>query len=339
MVPERRLAPRRAVRPILHPRLRGYNPLDILTMGYFGVTALFLALGHNHIPMRATYLAIHVAVVVFVALLGFVPRRGNIFLMFLRDTYTLWALPFLYKELGILNQTLRPGYFDSVVLGWEKAIFGLYPSLYLRDWIPSHPLSEFLHFSYLTYYALVPILGFWLYLRGRDDVARVFATSTMLTFFTCYIVFILFPVAGPYYVFPHEHRETGFFARLVYRIIDSGASRGTAFPSSHVAGAVTVFCMTIRFEKPLIPLMGILCAGIFFGTVYGGFHYGVDALTGLTVGVSISLLGPRVHSFLLRRARLRPLRIRFPHLFRPLVAQLWSLRKPSGRVSSRRRAI
>jgi membrane-associated phospholipid phosphatase len=325
--------------PIEHPRLRGYNPLDWLTLGYFALTGAMLAFGHSRIPHGSDYLVLHIGIVLAITMLGFVPRRGHILVMFFRDTYPMWCLPFLYKEVGVLDRVIWPGrFFDSTVLGWEKGLFGLFPSLYLHEWFPNHYLSEFFHFSYFGYYFLVPILGFWLYLRGREEVCRVFGTTVMLTFFTCYLIFILFPVAGPWYVFIHDGPPvTGFFATLVHNILSSGASRGAAFPSSHVAGALTVLWMTARFERPLLPLMGTLFMGIFIGVVYGGFHYGVDALGGFVLGALCSLAGPRVHSWLLRRSRLGPLRIRFPHLVDQMVRSLWRLRR-GGRSDPRRRS-
>jgi membrane-associated phospholipid phosphatase len=157
----------------------------------------------------------------------------------------------------------------------------------------------------------------------------------MLTFGVCYLTFIAFPVAGPYYVLPRLENQTGFFPPIVHSILAQGASRGAAFPSSHVAGAVTVFWMTARFEKPLVPLMGTLCAGIFLGTVYGGFHYAVDALAGLVLGSLLAFAGPSVHSWLLRRSRLMPLRVRFPHRFPELVAALRRFERPIRTTASR----
>jgi membrane-associated phospholipid phosphatase len=315
--------------PIEHPRLRGFNPIDIVTGGYLAITGVLLAINHARVPGASAYLTGHIIAVVAIALLQFVPRRGHVLLMFIRDTYPLWALPFFYHEVGLLDRLVWSKLFDPTVMRWEKAIFGLYPSQHLREWLPNRVFNEFFHFSYMAYYLLVPILGLWLYLRGREELCRVFGTTILLTFFACYLTYIFFPVAGPYYTFPHISNGVGFFPPLVHRILESGASKGAAFPSSHVAAATVVFCMTVRFERRLMGLMGVIAGGIFVGTVYGGFHYAIDAVCGLAVGVVFALLGPGFHSFLLRRARLSPMRIRFPHKVDPLIAKLWG-RKPSG---------
>jgi membrane-associated phospholipid phosphatase len=280
-----------------------------MTGAYFGLTVILLLFGWQRIPNGGGLLLLHLGIFLSILLLGALPLRGHAFFMFFRDTYPLWGLPFFYRDVGMLNHILHSGFRDAVVLKWEQALFGLFPSVWLRIWFPSTLLVELLHLSYVAYYALIPIVGFRLYLRGREELCRVFATTVMLTFFTCYLIFILFPVAGPYYVFIQNGAGTGLFPRIVHGILAGGASRGTAFPSSHVAGALTVLWMTCRFERPLIPLIGVLSAGIFFGVVYCGFHYGIDVIAGLGIGTLGSLLGPKLHRTLLRWTRIPPDRL------------------------------
>ncbi len=309
MVSDPGLAPHQELIPVKAPPRRGYTPLDLMTGAYFGLTVLLLLFGWRRIPSGGGLLLLHFGIFLSIILLGALPLRGNAFFMFFRDTYPLWGLPFFYRDVGMLNHIFHSGFRDAVVLKWEQALFGLFPSVWLRIWFPSTLLVELLHLSYVAYYALIPILGFRLYLRGREELCRVFATTVMLTFFTCYLIFILFPVAGPYYVFIQNDAGTGLFPRIVHGILAGGASRGTAFPSSHVAGALTVLWMTCRFERPLIPLIGILSAGIFFGVVYCGFHYGIDVIAGLGIGTLGSLLGPKLHRTLLRWTRIPPGRL------------------------------
>jgi membrane-associated phospholipid phosphatase len=81
-----------------------------------------------------------------------------------------------------------------------------------------------------------------------------------------------------------------------------------------------------------------LFGGIFIGVVYGGFHYGVDALAGAALGALCSIAGPRVHSWLLRRSRLGPLRVRFPHLIDEMIRSLWRFRR-GDKGAPRRRSV
>ena len=73
--------------------------------------------------------------------------------------------------------------------------------------------------------------------RGDAPTVRRSVLLVMATFLACYLFFIFFPVAGPYYEF---ERPEGLFvrnlpARMVYGTLALGSAYGAALPSSHVA--------------------------------------------------------------------------------------------------------
>jgi membrane-associated phospholipid phosphatase len=70
----------------------------------------------------------------------------------------------------------------------------------------------------------------------------------------------------------------------VLHLLAAGSSRGTAFPSSHVAASVVASLCALRFQRPLGVAVAASTVGLALGTVYGGFHYAVDALAGGIVG-------------------------------------------------------
>ncbi len=187
-------------------------------------------------------------------------------------------------------------------MGWDLAIFGGHPNQYLAQLWRWAPLSEALHLSYWLYLALVPALGFTLYLMRRYASFRIVATSVSATFFLCQFVFVLFPVRGPYYTFLPVDAPGSIFPALVHATLDRGAAVGTAFPSSHCAAAVVVAMLAWRYgPKVLAALISSVTVGILFGTVYGGFHYAVDAIAGLLIGLAMGALGPRLHFWLARK--------------------------------------
>ncbi len=292
------------------PPLRGYNPVDIVALIYLGITSLLLLAHPGRLPWY--YLAIHLALTAGVALLRLIPHLGRFPLQFLRESYPLWMLPLAYSELDMLNRLAASRYYDDVVLAWDRAIFGLHPHLLLSQWIPIPAVSEVLHASYLIYALLTPILGLTLYFQGRPEAFRVFATTVGLCMYGAYLVFIFFPVQGPWY--GTSDATQGFFSGIVDQYLTRGSARGTAFPSSHVAGAVVVAAMARWFSRRLSWFMIGLAASISIATVYGGFHYAIDAVAGLGWGLAIAALGPRVHAGLLRQHRLPHIRLRFPHL-------------------------
>jgi membrane-associated phospholipid phosphatase len=121
---------------------------------------------------------------------------------------------------------------------------------------------------------------------------RRFVLVVMTTFVVCYLFFIFFPVAGPYYEFS---RPAGWFiqnppARLAYEALATGSSYGAAFPSSHVAAALAATLAAMRASRRLGWILMVPTALLTIGVVYCQMHYGVDALAGLAVGGTVTAL-------------------------------------------------
>lgn len=218
----------------------------------------------------------------------------------LLDWYPLLLVPAFYAELVLLNRSVWGGrYFDAVVLGWERAIFGGLPSQELAPAMPWPALSEPLHAAYVSYYLLIygPPLLLWLRASRSDFRQTVFAL--MLTFFVHYLFFIYFPVQGPRYLFdaPAASEIGGYPMReLAHALLQAGSSQGAAFPSSHVAVAMAATVMTARFLPRLATIVGILSVLLALGAVYGGFHYAVDAVVGAVVGTAAALATLRLYA-------------------------------------------
>jgi membrane-associated phospholipid phosphatase len=112
----------------------------------------------------------------------------------------------------------------------------------------------------------------------------------LLGFVACYAVFATWPVAGPWYVWPAPPTvPDGPLRAVVLDLLRAGSSRGTAFPSSHVAVSVAqtlALAATARAAAPrLAPMAAVATLLLATGAVYGGFHWGVDVLAGVAVGV------------------------------------------------------
>ncbi|HSJ07322.1 MAG TPA: phosphatase PAP2 family protein [Longimicrobiales bacterium] len=275
------------------PRLPGL-PLDRLFAAYMTVAAAAM-LFPDRPSTWPLLLALHALVVVVAwpappveraarGLSGDARRR----LRAMADWLPLLLIPLLYSELAVLNVAVHGGrYFDHLVIGWEQAIFGGQPS---RDWaaaLPVRAISEPLHAAYLSYYFIIFLPPLVLFMRGRRDAFRYGAFALMLSFFLHYLFFIYFPVQGPRYLFaaPGGNLADGFFYGLAHRLLEAGSSQGAAFPSSHVGVSVTQTLVAIRFLPRLAPVLAVLTLGLALGAVYGGFHYLIDAVAGLVLGV------------------------------------------------------
>ncbi len=218
-------------------------------------------------------------------------------LQWLHALYPVAALPFLYRELAVLNRIVTDRYYDPLVRRWEQWLFPSAPVMRLSQWIDHLVLSEFLHFSYISYYWMIVALSLTLYCGRRYRQYQIYVFTLLLTFYFCYLWFIFFPVEGPRYsVAPLDPTlRGGPFYRLSHWILSQGAARGTAFPSSHVAaGVVTLLCAWTMAPR-LFWIMLPFAIGLVVGTVYGRFHYAVDAAAGLGVAFLFRWIGPMLY--------------------------------------------
>jgi membrane-associated phospholipid phosphatase len=271
------------------PRHTALRAVDWLLLTYLGVVSLVAAARVSTQPECWWLLGAHALFGIF---LVFVTRPGlGVVGQTFRELYPVFLLPALYSELDILNAVSIPVH-DRLVQHWELLLFGMQVS---REWwqrAPSGFWSSVLHTAYLSYYLIISAPALYYAWRGDLRAVRQFVLVVMSTFVLCYLVFLFFPVAGPYYTFP---RPASWFidnlpARLVYQALATGSSYGAAFPSSHVAAALAATLTAGRFSRRLGLLLSVPTLLLTVGVVYCQMHYGVDALAGLAVGAVVALL-------------------------------------------------
>ena len=253
----------------LHAALR-------ILAGYLALTSVPLAyLGHA--PGRWTPLGVH-AVALGIVLVADASRARAT--RILRDWTPLGMGAFLYIELRWIIEGAGRPHADALVSSWEAGLFPSDPSAALATHWPSLVVSELLHFCYLSYYAIIYVPPALLWLRGRR---REFAESVLalvVVYALCFATYSLFPVDGPRFVHGPSAAPAGAIRSIVVHLLASGSSRGTAFPSSHVAAALVAAVCALRFQRGVGVVVGVLTVGLALGAVYGGYHYAVDVLTG-----------------------------------------------------------
>ncbi len=280
----------------------GLLTVDVLTAAYLAATAIIALISRTETGLWLA--ALHLLGIGLVLGLGRLPRPRGTFGAFLRIAYPVAVTPLFYMELASLNQLLFPGYFDPSVQVWEEAMFGVQLSVKASDWIPNRWFSEMLHFGYVSYYLVVPaaLIAAWR-AAGREGLERA-AFTTALAFFLCYLCFAVFPVAGPRYDFAKitGPPSDGFVFGIVHSILESGSSKGTAFPSSHVGATVSAWLSGGAVNPRAFWILAPFAVSLTLGTVYGRFHYGIDMAAGLVFALTAFLAAPP----LIRRLGHRP---------------------------------
>jgi len=258
------------------------RPVDRVLLGYVVVTSVVAVARLSSTPTAAWVLLANALVMLLIALAS---RAGQA--SWLADLYPICILLGLYGALDLLAGYGAVTTHDDIVQQWESVVFGGQLS---REWwqrAPSAFWSTLLHGAYFSYYLVIPAAPLWFLWKGdRRNLGRV-VMAEVTTFVLCYLIFIFFPVAGPYYEFPRPSREflDNDAARLVYGTLAKGSSYGAAFPSSHVAGVIAAIIACTRGSPALGMVLAIPGLLLTVGVVYCQMHYGVDALAGVVLGV------------------------------------------------------
>jgi membrane-associated phospholipid phosphatase len=283
----------------------GLRPVDWFSIAYLGLTSLLL-LVHPGDHRSLLLLAGHLLGIGFLL----AARRLGVHRFRLGEWFlALYPLPlfgFLYTEVGYLDRLLHPNtFFDADIQAIERTVFGGFPSstLYLR--FSARALGEYLHLGYTTYYFLAPVLVLTLWLRRRREAFDLSLGTISLAFYCSFLIFVLYPVAGPYHTLTRPPvEELGYvLPGLARAIVDRGSAIGAAFPSSHAAVAVTVWIMAIRFQGGLAVAYAFLVPALAVGAVYGGFHYATDIVAGVLLGILMGTGGLALTKAVCRRVR------------------------------------
>lgn len=258
---------------------------------------------------HAPWIAIaHLAAAALPWLIAHAPRRRWGFMAALREIYPLVLLLALWTELDLLRDVLGHHGFDTQIQSLDIAVFGVHLHAVLLPRLDALWLSEPMYFMYYAYYALIFIPPLVLAVRGHRTALRDATLRLMATYLLCYLVYIAFPVYGPHFIAPHHQgpHTAGFFYHLVAAAQAAGDSHGCAFPSSHVAGAVTIALIAWRwFPRGVATLLTVEAMGVVVSTVYTQNHYGIDSLTGIVWALAIQLAVVPAVAFLLGPAGLR----------------------------------
>src|SRR5437867_13109029 len=90
-------------------------------------------------------------------------------------------------------------------------------------------LSEPMHLAYWAYYLLIGLPPLALMLLGRTAALRDLVFRLMLTYLTCYAIYLVYPVYGPGLTLPRYAGplHDGFFHRLFALALVDGVFPGS----------------------------------------------------------------------------------------------------------------
>jgi membrane-associated phospholipid phosphatase len=261
-----------------------------LTASYLAISAALIAILGNTVPGRVWLVAVHLTLSGSLLSLNRArPPAGMLGMV--RDWHPLLLFPLLYKEVELLAAVIGDWRLTTAIPAWESVLFAGQPSLYLSERLPLVPLSEYLHFCYLSHVIVIPAVAAYWYISGRRAAFGELLLMLSTVLLGSCLFFILLPVDSPYYLSDRLGPPLSgqFFFDLVHQMSAHGGARGGAFPSAHVSGAVVMSLVAWRHQRPLAYLLIPFTGSVMIATVYGRFHCALDALAGAALAIAVGV--------------------------------------------------
>lgn len=242
-------------------------------------------------PLSAYYgsLVFYVSMAATAALISrYVDPTRNRLLAFVRYIYPMFMGIFFYTATGGLMFLLFDHFLDSQLVAFEKAVLGVNPTLYIDRHLLNVWVTELLSLSYFSYYPMIPIFVFTLFVKKQYRIISSATTTILLIFFSGYLLFFLYPIEGPRWHYAAQYInaiEGPFFRPMVEYVIDNGAVRGGCMPSTHFAIFLALMLYCFKHYRKTGWLLLPICIGLGAGTVWGRFHYISDVIVGGIMGL------------------------------------------------------
>ncbi|MGD8727981.1 MAG: phosphatase PAP2 family protein [Gemmatimonadales bacterium] len=287
--------------------LRALRPVDRILILFNAGFAILWLFGLGRYSNALLLSASHIAAIGVSLLSAALGPKPSILGRGLRDLYPIVLIALYWLEIGMVRDVFHATTNDALIARIDLLLGG---GVHIQEhWMPAMPwvwFSELMFAVYWVYYPMVfltPLVLF--FAKRRETVAVVFYTT--VAYLVCYTSYAIFPVDGPSHTMERmagPHTE-GFFYQLVMTGTHSADSMGTAFPSSHVVGAVVMALLAWKFfSRPWGVLFMLGALGVVVSTVYTQGHFAIDSVVGVAYAAVIFYwLGPWLDKVL---PRLRP---------------------------------
>jgi membrane-associated phospholipid phosphatase len=267
-----------------------------LIAAYFSyVTALSWTLAVPHDIRVRTILVNGSLLCLYTILLGAARLRNSVITEHLRNWIPLGLMLLAYKEMGWLAPPVHYHRLEHTWIVWDRVLLREWR---LRDVIESAgPLfPSVLELSYVLVYGLPVFCMSMLYVYKKWRCAETLLVIYLLGLFLSYVQFPYWPSEPPRIVFPGEDAPVvdTVVRRFNQWILGGYGIHTSVFPSAHVSGAfAAAFAMkrVLGERRWLYRGVFVYAALVAVATVYGRYHFAVDAVAGVVVGAAAAGLG------------------------------------------------
>ena len=243
--------------------------------------------------VRTRVIVLNTAVIFSYAFLVLLSRKNpRLALTITRDAISMALIVLAYREMGWFAQPHLNQKLETSWVIWDRAFLrggGKAAIEVLGPLLPS-----ILEISYALVYTLAPFAVVMLYVYGHrervDQFLFIFAVAVLL----CYGQFPFWPSDPPRVVFLKEDLPYDIlFRRFNLWMLGNYGIHTSVFPSAHVAGAFATAMgawKTLPEHKWVGRLLLVMAILIAIATVYGRYHYLVDAIAGVAMAILAFLI-------------------------------------------------
>jgi membrane-associated phospholipid phosphatase len=226
--------------------------------------------------------------------------RGRKLLDVTRDWLPLVLLLLAYREMGWLAPRTHA---YSLERGWIAVDRLVLRTWHLHDaieWL-GPVVPSILEIAYSLVYVTAPFGLAMLYVYGARTRSERYLLILVLGVLLSYAQFPFWPSEPPRAVFPGEDAPSmqTIFRRFNWFLLGGYGIHTSVFPSAHVSGAFAA-AFGVRQALPEKPWVwrSLLAMAVLIATatIYGRYHYVVDAVAGFAVsgvGLALGLLAGR----------------------------------------------
>jgi membrane-associated phospholipid phosphatase len=311
---------------MIRNRSTHFFAVEKLTIIYIIITSLIILFIKPDVSVIKELLRVRFLIVLIIIALAYFNSIKNWWIIrFSRFAFIGALLVYWYPETFDINRIL-PNY-DYLLAGLEQRIFGFQPALVFCQHFNQLWLSELLNMGYFAYYPIIIGTSMYFYIKNKKAFEQFFFV-VLFSFFCYYLIYILFPTAGPQYYFQavgsdlinsgsfpnvghyFNNNQTlmsvcnnsGYFSQIVHETQQVGERPTAAFPSSHVGITTLIMILILKNQKYfLLAILAPIYLALVTATVYIQAHYAIDVFAGFVTAFIFYYIGCLVYKLFTKK--------------------------------------
>ena len=274
---------------------RRLNLLDILTVVFITIIILLLILFYPRFPRGWLLLTGYIILLLLALFISDARRRWReiAIVRVLCDISPVFFILAIFELLGGVTPYIRPD-MDNLLIRIDLALFGVHPTVWMENFfIPW--AADILALAYISYYFIPIILVLILYFRGSANGFFLTASTLLLGYYICYIIYILMPAIGPRFTLASLQQVPLHGGIIMNTIVDTlnalEGNKRDCFPSGHTQTVLISLWFAFKFRRPLFWIYLPVIIALIISTVYLRYHYVIDLIAGVAAAGITILLG------------------------------------------------